>query len=344
MSRTGKLRVVLAGCGGISGVWTNSPAVSKNCEFVGLVDIRKEAAERKAEKLGIDDIVTGTDLKEVLRATEPDIVFDVAVPEAHCGITLTALAHGCHVLGEKPLAVSMTQARRMAAAAEKAGRVFAVTQNYRYRMPIRALTRFIRSGAIGRITTVYSDFFVGAHFGGFRDVMDHVLLLDMSIHTFDAARLITGEDPVDVYCRDWNPPGSWYKDGASAAAIFNMTNDIVYSYRGSWCAEGHGTGWDSHWRIIGEKGTILWDGGDGIRCQVVAGKTGFSRKTKERTVPMKCPGYLTGGHEGVFRSFIKAVKGGPLPETDCRDNIKSLGMVLGAVKSAESGRRVNLTA
>ena len=50
--------------------------------------------------------------------------------------------------------------------------------------------------------------------------MPHVLLLEMAIHTFDAARLILGADPVSVYCKEWNPPGSWYKQNASAVAIF----------------------------------------------------------------------------------------------------------------------------
>ncbi len=54
--------------------------------------------------------------------------------------------------------------------------------------------------------------------------MTHVLLLDMAIHTFDAARLISSADPVGVYCHEWNPAGSWYDRDASAAAIFEMSN------------------------------------------------------------------------------------------------------------------------
>ena len=59
-----------------------------------------------------------------------------------------------------------------------------------------------RSGAIGDITTVTVDFYVGAHFGGFRAEMDHVLLLDMAIHSFDEARFLSGTDPVAVTAVD----------------------------------------------------------------------------------------------------------------------------------------------
>ena len=82
--------------------------------------------------------------------------------------------------------------RRMVAAAQAAGKTYAVIQNRRYDPHIRRLRQFLDSGAIGDVTTVHCDFFIGAHFGGFRDHMQHVLLLDMAIHTFDAARLISG--------------------------------------------------------------------------------------------------------------------------------------------------------
>ena len=63
-----------------------------------------------------------------------------------------------------------------------------------------------------------ADFFIGAHFGGFRDEMAHVLLLDMAIHTFDQARKILGADPVSVYCHEFNPAGSWYAGASSAGS------------------------------------------------------------------------------------------------------------------------------
>ncbi len=59
----------------------------------------------------------------------------------------------------------------------------------RRRAPHRAR---IASGAIGALTSVHADFFLGPHFGGFRETMDHVLLLDMAIHSFDAMRCMTG--------------------------------------------------------------------------------------------------------------------------------------------------------
>jgi predicted dehydrogenase len=342
MARTQKIRAVLAGCGGICGAWLNTPTVKRNVELVGFVDVRPEAAEKRAEEFGVPAAAVDTDLAATLKSVEPDVVFDCSIPEAHCDITLTALRHGCHVLGEKPMADTMPRARRMVAAAEKAGRIYAVIQNRRYQPQIRALQRFLASGRIGKVTAVHSDFFVGVHFDGFRSEMQHVLLLDMAIHSFDQARLISGADALTAYAQEWNPAGSWYKHGAAAIAVFNMTDDIVYSYNGSWCAEGCNTSWECSWRITGEKGTVLWDGADGFTCELPTGPRGLIRKTKAIKVPTSCPKRLAGGHDGVIRSFIEGVRNNTEPETICTDNIKSLAMVHAAVKSAQTGRRVNV--
>jgi len=278
----------------------------------------------------------------MLADVKPDIVFDCTVPEAHAAITIAALENGCHVLGEKPLADSMENARKMVAAAKKAGRLYAVIQNRRYDKNIRRLKAFLDSGVLGRVGSISSDFFVGAHFGGFRDRMAHVLLLDMAIHTFDAARFLAGSDPVSVACMEWNPPGSWYERDASAAAIFRLRDGCVYSYRGSWCAEGLMTSWESGWRITGEKGTVLWDGGEGMRAEVVAKAGGFHSELSAVGVPEGDFGEKTGGHLGIMREFVRCVRDGGIPETAAEDNIKSLAMVFAAIKSGWKGSFVEV--
>lgn len=89
--------------------------------------------------------------------------------------------------------------------------------------------------------------------------MDHPLIVDMAIHTFDQARFISGTDPISVYCHEYNPPGSWYKGNAAAICIFEMSDGSVFTYRGSWAAEGQNTSWESAWRVTGSEGTALWD-------------------------------------------------------------------------------------
>src|SRR6266571_475245 len=120
------------------------------------------------------------------------------------------------------MADSMAHAREMVAASEKAGKLYMVSQSRRYDARIQAYRQLILN-QVGPLGILNSDFYIGAHFGGFRDEMPSPLLLDMAIHTLDAARYLSGADPVSVYCEEFNPQWSWYKGNACGTAIYEMT-------------------------------------------------------------------------------------------------------------------------
>jgi predicted dehydrogenase len=190
------------------------------------------------------------------------------------------------------------------------------------------------------LSAIHCDFFLAPHFGGFREKMDNVLLLDMAIHTFDAARFVADEKPQAVYCLESNPRSSWYAHGAAANAIFEFTNDVVFTYRGSWCAEGRRTSWESGWRLIGSKGMLTWDGEDHFEASIAGQEDGLLRGFATVNVPDVEKEDETHGHASVIASFITAVRDGSVPETASFDNINSLAMVIGAIKSARLRQRV----
>ncbi len=340
------MRAILAGCGRMSGMWLKSAARIDGLQVVGMVDLDRQAAERQAAEHGLTDVAIGTDLADIIRRTNAEIVFDVVVPGARHDVVTTALTHGCHVLSEKPMAESLDEARALVRLADQTGRLHTVIQNRRYLAGVRRLRRFLAGGGIGDITALHCDFFLAPRFGGFREEMAHPLLLDMAIHTLDVGRLLSGTAAEDVYCVEWNPAGSWYSQGASAVAIYRMRGGAVFSYRGSWCAEGLQTSWEAQWRIIGTKGTVTWDGDDAMRCEVRAdgvARDGLFASVAAVDIPPLDPADRVDGHYGVMRDFWAALHGGPEPETVGRENIKSLAMVFGAIESAASGARVTLT-
>src|SRR5690606_22545816 len=133
-----------------------------------------------------------------------------------------------------------------------------------------------------------------------REQMDNVLLLDMAIHTLDAARYMADKAPRAVYCLETNPLGSWYRHGAAANAIFEFDDEVVFNFRGSWCAEGANTSWEGNWRIVGTRGTLLWDGAEGFEAKVVAGDEGFLRELAPIEVPPAPNPDETHGHASVI--------------------------------------------
>ena len=338
------MRVVLVGCGHMSGAWLDAASRIGGTSIVGLVDLSHAAAVAQAEKHGLGGAAIGTDLAAILRQTDADTVFDVTVPQARRGVVETALAHGCDVLTEKPMAESMADARALVEAARRARKLHAVVQNRRYIPGVRRIARFLAGGAIGDLTAIHCDFAIAPHFGGFRETMPHVLLLDMAIHTFDVARLFAGCAPASVYCHEWNPPGSWYARDAAAVAIFEMQSGALVTYRGNWSADGLPTSWESQWRVQGTRGTLLWDGHDSIQSAVRrdGARVGLFDATEPVEVPALDPRDRVDGHLGVIRDFVEAVRNRAEPETVGHENIKSLAMVFGAIESARQGARVSL--
>ncbi len=168
--------------------------------------------------------------------------------------------------------------------------------------------------------------------------MPSPLILDMSIHHFDLCRFMTGADPVAVYCKEFNPRGSWYKGDVSASAVFEMTNGVIFSYRGSWCSEGCHTSWNGDWRFVGEKGTLTYDHDKNLAGQRVVGKTGFFRDLKDlKILPAPCK---FGGMHGALREMLAFLRTGKKPQTVAADNIKSLAMVFAAIESNKKGKRI----
>ena len=230
----------------------------------------------------------------------------------------------------------------MVRASEDAGKLYMVSQSRRWNPLHATLARTVAAGSIGALTTMNCDFFIGAHFGGFRDKMPSPLILDMSIHHFDMARMIGGVDPMRVYAEEFNPKGSWYKGDVAANCLFEMTRGVRFAYRGSWCAEGCHTSWNGDWRFIGDRGTILYDHDQPPHGERVVGKTGFHRDKKPaRIVAAKVP---FGGMHGALREMLAFLRTGKKPQCECRDNIKSLAMVFAAIESSHTGKRVAVRA
>lgn len=339
---------VLCGCGAMAKGWLraiqSTPEIAGAIRIAGLVDLNENTARALAEEFALTDAVIGTDLREVLAETKADILFDIVIPQARFAVVEAGLEAGCHVLSEKPLAASMEEAATLVELAKKAGKIHAVVQNRRFVAGIRRLRRALEDGVIGDLTAIHCDFFLGPHFGGFREEMKNVLLLDMAIHTFDAARFVANEKPLSVFCVEKNPAGSWYAHGASANAIFEFSNDVVFTYRGSWCAEGERTSWEARWRLIGSKGMILWDGEDNFSASVAGDEQGLLRGFRTVNVSEVISEKDTRGHASVILSFLESIRTSEMPETASFDNINSLAMVIGAIESARLGQRVSIAA
>ena len=343
MSRTGSRgRIVVAGCGAISHLWLDAVIERADLEVVGLVDPMEAATSAVKSRYSLP-CPTFPSIEEALDGVDVDIVFNLAVPGAHAAVTSAALGRGCDVFVEKPLATSVDEGRALIAAADAAGRRVSVMQQRRYSAGIRDMRAALVAGLIGRPGIFAVDFFRAPHFGGFREEMEHPLLMDMAIHTFDQARFLSGVDAAAATCLEFNPPGSWFRGNAASICTFEMRDGSVFTYRGSWAAEGLPTSWEGAWRVSGAAGSATWDGSSRPQLNVVAQTEGFERGSSQSEVSAQWQG--ADGHAGALTAMLEAHATGRPAETDAHDNIRSLSMVLAAIESSNrGGARVEISA
>jgi predicted dehydrogenase len=218
---------------------------------VDLVALADPDAERLAE-IGDLHKVRGryTDARRMLREEQLDLV-SVATPNAfHAPVSIAALKAGCHVLCEKPMAMSARQARSMVAAARAAKRRLMINFSYRFHGHSLALKRVVEQGALGDIyfaRTVWlrrcgiparPSFFARAHSGGGP-------LIDLGVHRLDLALWLMGypkprwvmAGTADRLGRAWAARHGWaYEVEDFAAGFVRFDNGAVLEVESAWIA------------------------------------------------------------------------------------------------------------
>ena len=322
------IKIIQIGAGAMGRGWLRTVRANPDIELVGLVDLDVDLAARAAAESGHAGVPVADSLAALLPSVSADALINVTIPEAHASTTQQALFAGLPVLCEKPIAPTVATGLAMAAASEASGRLLMISQSRRYFNGFTQLRQMV--GDLGRIGTVTCEFFKAPHFGGFRDAMDHPLLVDMAIHTFDAARALLNSNPVSVYCDAYNPSWSWYAGDAAANAIFTFADGVRFGYHGSWCAPGQETSWNGTWRVSAENGTAGWDGDHEPTVERIddpAAKVPPSPEAPEQIA-------------GSLAEFVGHLRAGTVPQTRAAANVLSLAMVEAAVRSAAEQRPV----
>lgn len=138
---------------------------------------------------------TYADLAGMLAAEELDLVSVVVPTSLHLPTTLAALDAGSHVLVEKPIAATRSEAEQMIDAAQRAGRMLTVGHIERFNPAIRELRRRLAAGELGRIFEIRAT-----RLGPFPARIREVgVVVDLAPHDLDVMRYLLGSDPVRLY-------------------------------------------------------------------------------------------------------------------------------------------------
>lgn len=195
-----------------------------------------ERVEAARVKFGFAEC--SVDLAAVLARDDIDLV-DVATPnDSHASIAIAALKAGKHVMCEKPLALTVADARKMVAAAAKSGRKVAVWHNYR-RCPAASLAqRLIARGDIGAVRQVRAvylqDWLTSADtpwsWRNDRSVCGSGAHGDLNAHLIDMTRFLTGLE-FEAVCGVEQTFTTTRKDGAGKKRPVDVDDAFAFLAR-----------------------------------------------------------------------------------------------------------------
>lgn len=302
-------------------------------EVVGAVDLSAAALSRAAEQLTLPPSALYTDAARALADLRPDFVTIVVPPAHHEAMVNLAVAHGCHILSEKPIADTMAASARIARRVHGAGLKMAVTMSHRFDQDKQTLQRLIRSGQYGRL-----DYLVGrntwtcrAHgqWGDFRYEIPDPLLIEGTVHHFDIMRALANSNARTVHAATWNPPWSDFKGDAQGLILVEMENGVHVVYEGAKANATQLNGWTmDYWRAECEQATLELDNRRlRVRSQLAAPPADTEVPLDQQDAWM---------NPWLAELFVRWIQGGPPPPNTLADNLQCTALLFAAIESAHS--------
>lgn len=152
-----KLRVGIVGCGKIASIHLSHITRFQLGHVVGLCDFYRPQLEKTGRAFKVQGLYA--DPEQMFSDAKPDVVHIVTPPPTHAELAIQALRAGCHVLVEKPMALTVAEADAMIAASHETGKSLCVDHNRLFAPPTLEARRLLESGELGELVSV--DFFQG---------------------------------------------------------------------------------------------------------------------------------------------------------------------------------------
>lgn len=193
-----KLGVGVIGCGMISGNHFHALEKLENVALRAVCDIDEEKLQKAMEAQHVDGCVNWRDL---ISRDDIDAVHICVPHHLHAEISIAALRAGKHVLCEKPMGVSLREARAMEAAALESGKTLTVCFQNRYNGASRRMKEVIGSGALGKILggsafvtwNRAEPYYQNSPWRGKWETEGGSVLINQAVHTLDLLRWLAGD-------------------------------------------------------------------------------------------------------------------------------------------------------
>lgn len=338
-----KIRIAVVGCGRISRKHFEAiDAHADDLELVAVCDTNPEVLARCA---GERQVPGYQNFEDMLRESEHDLVALCTPSGLHAQQAILAARHGRHVMTEKPMATHWQEGIDMVRACDDAGvRLFVIKQN-RLNQTLQLLKRAVREKRFGRIYMVTvnvfwsrpQEYYDSAPWrgtwemdgGAFMNQASHYVdLLEWLIGPVADVQAMTGTLARDIEVEDTGVLNVRWRNGALGSMAVTM---LTYPKN----MEGSIT-------ILGEKGSARVGGVAVNRVEHWEFAEAADYDDAARSCGYEPPTVYGNGHAAYVRNVIDTLRGDAQPETDGREGLKSLELLIAAYLSARDHKTVSL--
>jgi predicted dehydrogenase len=247
-------------------------------------------------------------------------------------VSQAALAAGCHVIAEKPIAARLADAEEMVRRAAGADRILMIAENYRYEPAYRRAAELVAEGVIGRaqlgrwllFSTIAPD--SPYYESPWRQQPEHPggYISDGGVHHMAVLRMILGEAEVVsaevAGLRPDLPPAD------TVTGTIRFANGALGTYANTWALAGP----DSPLQIAGTEGILLaW------RNRVELWQNGAVVRTSDESSPVS-------GLDAMYQDFARAIRTGQPPRSTPAEALADFRLILAMLRSSETGKMVRV--
>ncbi|MBM7581178.1 putative dehydrogenase [Caldicoprobacter guelmensis] len=336
-----RLGAAIIGCGSIHGVHADAIVSSELSRLVSVVDIDEKRARASASKYNCRWYV---DYRDVLSDDQVDVVHICTPHYLHASMAIEAVRSGKHVLVEKPVAISVSQAQEMAEESKKHGRYIGVCFQNRFNPESQKAKEVIDSGTIGQVKGVKGivtwfrtrEYYTESGWRGRFATEGGGVLINQAIHTLDLMQWLGGGvkavkgnvatnllgDVIEV--EDTADALLFFKNGARG--IFYATNCYVANS-------------PVEIEIVCEKATLrIYDG-----TLVMEQGGSYQRLVSKGSGETAYKSYWGRSHAILIEEFYKAIlSGNPRHIISVEEGMESLKIIDGIYKSSSTGNVINI--
>ena len=342
-----RLRYALIGCGRISNNHVVS-AVNNELEIVAFCDVVRDNAEEKIIKFELKDrdIRIYEDYQELLANEDLDLIAIATESGKHAQIAIDCINAGCHVIIEKPIALSIADADAIIKAGKEKDVLVCANHQNRFNKSIQEIRKAIDRKRFGKL--LYGT----AHIRWARDheyydraswrgtwEQDGGALMNQCIHDIDLLRWMMGDEIDTVYGMTDRLMHPYIEAEDLGIAVIKFKNGSYGIIEGT--TDVYPRNLEETLYIFGEKGTVK-AGGEAVN--IIEEWKFADWFGDEEVIKKECsenpPNVYGFGHTKLYKNVINAIYGEEELLVDGEAGKRALELVLGIYKSAAEGQPV----